>query len=161
MVDAPPDQEGRSPTAYNGPHKTGALRRRWFLFALLVLILASGMLGWPWISRQRDRRQWLQLAQQGRYAEVESHLKTLLEGAPRDVPVLRALAIGQMNNGNMAAEPYLDQWCALSPGDAEAFKRRMELRRRLGRDPEALADGLHVLQADPEDLEVRREVCKL
>jgi tetratricopeptide (TPR) repeat protein len=161
MIEAPSDQEGRPPNPDSGVQRTAFSRRRRFL-AVLVLLLAAGLWGWPWLTRQLDRRKWLRTAEQGGYAEVEPHLKRLLERNPHDIPVLRVLAIAHMESGNMAAaEPYLESWCALRPGDTEPFRRRMELRRRLGRDREALGDGLRVLEADPEDLEVRREVCKL
>lgn len=71
-----------------------------------------------------------------------------------------------------AGEKYLSRWCELRPSDARPFQLRMDLRHRTARGlwsqadrlrmmEAALADGRRVLDVDPTNDPVRREVAWL
>jgi tetratricopeptide (TPR) repeat protein len=108
------------------------------------------------------RADGLKLAKQNRLREAEPLLEQAYDRRPDDVAVLRALAGVKAAAGKpKEAEAFLTQWCNLSPDDSEPFTERMKLRID-GRDfPNALRDGQHILERDPQNNDVRRDVAKM
>lgn len=144
----------------------------WLLLAS-VLILLGVALFWPWGATTDRRDEGLRLAGAGRLAEAEPLLMAAAERNPDDADVVAALAVAKLGSPDAgAAEQYLTRWCELRPEEARPFQLRMDLRHRVARgrasradrrrDQEAaLADGRRVLELDPVNDPVRREVAWL
>jgi tetratricopeptide (TPR) repeat protein len=148
---------------------------RWVVvFLLAVALVALGVaIFWPWGTTPDRREEGLRLAGQGRLEEAEPLLVAAAERNPDDADVVAALAVAKLGGPDAAAaERYLSRWCDLRPAEARPFQLRMDLRHRVARgrasradrlrDQEAaLADGRRVLELDPANDSVRREVAWL
>jgi tetratricopeptide (TPR) repeat protein len=148
--------------------------RFWLLAALGVIAALSGIaIYWWWDSTPDRRDEALRLAQQGHVAEAEPLLIAALERNANDVEVVAALARIKLGGSDqVAGEKYLSRWCELRPSEARPFQLRMDLRHRTARGlwstadrlrmmETALADGRRVLELDPTNDPVRREVASL
>ncbi len=143
----------------------------WVFFG--VLILLGVVIFWPWGATPDRRDEGLRLAGDGRLAEAEPLLIAAAEQNPDDADVVAALAVAKLGSPHAAAaEQYLTRWCELRPAEARPFQLRMDLRHRVARgrasradrrrDQEAaLTDGRKVLELDPANDLVRREVAWL
>lgn len=163
MTPSAEDQAG-CPAPPSAPATRSLLRsRRWLAVALIAgaALAASTFLGWPWLQGRLERRQGLRLAQQGRFADAEPLLQRALERRPDDLTVVKALVLGQLDADKLTkAEMSLGRWCALRPRDAEPFRRRLHLWLQLKRVPLALADGQHVLELEPDQDALRKQVTQ-
>jgi len=140
---------------------TRTSRLRWLVPALVLLTAAGLFAAWQAFP-DLDRRNGLQLAEQQRFAEAEPFLQRALEHQPKDVEVLRALAQGEFAANQLDdAERDLTRWCALRPRETEPFQKRMELRLQRRQFPQALEDGQHLLELDPNNQEVGRLVVPM
>jgi tetratricopeptide (TPR) repeat protein len=140
--------------------------------AAAAVVLGVALYGW-WGHAPARRGEALGLASQGRLAEAEPLLVAALERDGKDVEVVAALALAKLGSSDArAAETYLSRWCALRPAEARPFHLRMDLRHRVARGmvmqadrlrtmQEALSDGRRVLEIDPDNDPVRREVAWL
>ncbi len=126
----------------------------------LALLAAGGFLGWRWYQHQSERQQGLQLAQHDRFADAEPRLKRVLERAPNDVAVLKALALGKLAVEPAEAEVYASRWCALQPDSAEPYRLRMIIWARLKRLPQAVTDGQRLLEMEPGNDPLRLQVAQ-
>lgn len=141
--------------------------------ALVAVVLAAALLAGRWLYARVQRHEALRLADAGRFAEAEPLLRKALARDAGDAEVLAALALGSLAASEAgAAEEYLSRWCELRPDEARPHRLRMDLRHRtaraergaagrLRRMGEALADGRRVLELEPGNDEVRREVVWL
>jgi predicted Zn-dependent protease len=131
------------------------------LVLFLGLVLAvGGVLGWRlWLAHQRQRA--LDQAREGDFEAAAPALHRALERSPDDVPILEELVRGHLKTDDkVAALPLLDRWCRLRPEDAEPFRLRMQALRQT-KPAGALADGLHLLQRNPQDVGLRLRVAGL
>src|SRR5260370_39073047 len=132
-------------------------RARLLLILALLAALAVAFAGWSWVAGL-DRRQGLQLAAQSRFAEARPFLERALAHRPRDWEVVKVLALGQLDADEVTeAEGLLTQWSELRPGDAEPFKRRLELHLRQRKFPQALEDGRRILELEPENIQIGKQ----
>jgi tetratricopeptide (TPR) repeat protein len=128
----------------------------------VILLAVAGLFAAWQAFPDLDRRNGLQLAKEQRFAEAEPYLERALERKPGDVEVLRALALGELAANDLdQAEQHLTRWCALRPREAEPFQHRMDLRLQRRQFPQALEDGQHLLELDPNNQEVGRNVVPL
>lgn len=147
---------------------------RWRAALAVVGVLLGGIaIWWRWGGTPDRREESLQLAKQGRLAEAEPLLLASLERDGNDAEVVSALALAKLGGTDAAAaERYLSKWCELRPAEAKPFQLRMDLRHRLARGMRnptarvrvmetALADGRRVLEIEPANDPVRREVVWL
>ena len=137
-----------------------AQRLRWYLVAA-ALVAAAIILGLQGRSLQhtREREQALQLSRQGQFDAAEPLLLKCLERDPHDVPVLRALALGNLRaNRYWKIREYLGRWCALQPDQVEPHALRCDWAYRQGHSAQALADAERVLELQPDDLDRMRIV---
>jgi tetratricopeptide (TPR) repeat protein len=141
---------------------------------VLALVAAGAVVALPSLLGRRDRPGARWLVPQGHFADTEPLLRRALERNPNDLDVIRALARGHHDAGQLAeAEPYLGRWCDLRPGEAEPFQRRLDVRHKLGRLhaptqtekqrllQAALADGQRALELEPNNEPVAQEVIWL
>jgi Tfp pilus assembly protein PilF len=140
---------------------------------ILLAAAAVALAGGYRLVTRGERHAALRFAREGRFAEAEPLLQKVLARDAGDVEVLAALAVGKLGgNEPAAADEYLTRWCDLSPREARPYRLRMDLRHRLGRGERgtaerlrllgrALADGQHVLELEPDNDAVRREVAWL
>ena len=138
------------------------------LLALVVAFVAGGG-----FRDQSKRETGLAWAKSGRSAEAEPLLDSAYERNRQDLEVVSALAHVKLKGPDPAsAEPVLTRWCELAPGEALPVRLRMDLRHRLARGQwshadrlrlveGAFADGRRVLELDPGNDAVRREVAWL
>jgi tetratricopeptide (TPR) repeat protein len=150
-----------------------ALTRRWLLSgALLLAAVAAALLTSRWLHARSERQEALRLAGLGRFTQARPLLDSALARDPRDVEVLTQLALGTLTDEPDAAEGYLTRWSALRPGEPQPYRLRMALRHERGRRErsaaeqlrllgEALDDGQRVLELEPDDDRIRREVVWL
>jgi predicted Zn-dependent protease len=104
----------------------------------------------------------LHLAEVGQFGEAEPLLLQLHERHPRDVEVVRALAIGYAGARRFAeTEHFMDCWCQLQPGASEPFRRRMEMRLNTRQPEQAYEDVQRILVLDTQDTTLRREEVRL
>ena len=138
--------------------------------AVIAVVVAAY---WRWDATPDRRDEALALAKRGRLAEAEPLLLAALERDGGDAEVVAALALAKLGGTDAAAaEQYLSRWCELRPTEARPFQLRMDLRHRTARGKvlhadrhremeAALADGRRVLELDPANDAVRREVTWL
>jgi predicted Zn-dependent protease len=134
------------------------------MLAVLVLAgVAAGIGFWVRSAQQtRERKESLRLYQLGRFADARPLLQRAFERNPDDQEVVKALAIGCFDAHEFAeAEPYLDGWCALQPGQTEPFLRRLELAVQRGKVDQAVEDGEHLLELEPGNPTLRQRVLFL
>jgi tetratricopeptide (TPR) repeat protein len=136
------------------------------LAVLLAVVGAAAVAGWYGVrtwNRSAERDAALELARSGRADEAVPALKRCLDRDPDDPEVLRALVETLTRTDTLVAEvePYLDRWCALQPDDPEPFRQRADLRFRLGRREDALADARRVLELAPGDHATRQRAAGL
>ena len=140
----------------------------------LVVVIALAGLGYWLANSEPDRREEaLRLAKQGKLAEAEPLLVRVIERDANDAEALAALAVAKLGGTDpAAAEQYLSRWCDLRPTESRPFQLRMDLRHSTARGMKlhadrirmmdtALADGRRVLELDPSNDAVRREVAWL
>jgi predicted Zn-dependent protease len=129
--------------------------------AIVVVVGAALWLGPRFLGGERGYA--LALAEAQRFDEAEPTLIRIFESDPNDLTVAVALATGHLSSNRLVAdaEPYLTRWCELEPANIAPFKLRMDLWLRLKRSDRALADGLRVLEQEPENFELRRTVAWL
>jgi predicted Zn-dependent protease len=130
--------------------------------ALLALLALVGSFGWWYLHREGERRAALELAGQKRFNEARPLLLGLYERDPEDLAVVRALALGSRDAGELAeAEKFLDRWCQLRPDAPEPFQERFEFRLKQQQLTQAVADAEAVLRFKPADYSLRKEVVRL
>jgi tetratricopeptide (TPR) repeat protein len=155
------------PTAESlGPGRPAPAQRHWCLWALLgaILVLLGAGVYYLWQNRQnwRERETALRLAEADLFDEAEPVLRRAWQLYPHDWQVARALAVGYIRSDREAkAEPCVSRWCALRPDAVEPFRLRFALYQDLQRPEQAIADGLRVLELDPANADVCRDVVRL
>lgn len=130
--------------------------------AAIVVVVGAALWLWPrFLGGERGRA--LALVEAQRFDEAEPTLIRIFENDPNDLTVAVALATGHLSSNRLVAdaEPYLTRWCALEPANVAPFKLRMDLWLRLKQSDRALADGLHVLEREPDNFELRKTVAWL
>jgi Tfp pilus assembly protein PilF len=158
-------------------HPSAANRPRWkrrvAIPAVAVLVVGVAVLGGRWQRAVSDRADGLRLAQDGKAAEAEPLLLAALDRDGADAEVLAALARLKFKGPDPAsALPLLTRWCDLKPEEAEPYRLRMDLRHRTARGrwgaadrlrdmEQAADDGRRVLELEPANDAVRREVAWL
>jgi tetratricopeptide (TPR) repeat protein len=131
--------------------------------ALACVVLGGACYGvWRYnryLQAWQDRKEGLRLAELGQFEEAEPLLKNAVAANANDLEAIKALVVGYQSRSRAAdGEEYLTRWCSLEPRDAEPFKRRMGLFQRMGKLPEALADADHILQLEPDNEEIQRQL---
>jgi tetratricopeptide (TPR) repeat protein len=148
--------------ASDAPAKTSPLRPS-IAVVFITMIAGGGMIAWrTW--RQMDARvAALTLAEGNHPAEALSALEAILARDPHDVEVLSAIISARIRSSGLAIdqEPLLDRLCALTPNDPTPLRIRSELRGRIGRKADALADALTVVELEPNDHATRRRAAWL
>jgi predicted Zn-dependent protease len=130
------------------------------LAGAILIVLAAVLAFWVWRWEPPDRENGLTLFKAGRFADAEPHLVQALQRKPDDFAVVQALAVGNlMVNKPEQAESYLNQWCALRPQDPEPFRFRLTMRLNDRRVTEALPDGEHLLELEPNKIEVHSQMA--
>lgn len=130
---------------------------------ILVLLLAGAAAGtWLVMGRGPDRRQVLEMVQQGRWKEAEPLLRRLVEKRPEDREVLRSLCEATARLGKVEnLGPLLEQWRRLDPTDAEPLRIGM-VHYRAGKDEARELEYARALAAlHPDDLDVQRRIAQL
>jgi predicted Zn-dependent protease len=126
--------------------------------ALLVVIA----LVWIQFRQRRERDDALHQASAGKFADVEQRLRHTLDRNPADADAARALALGTLALDRLGeSETYFERWRLARPNDPQPYRERMQLWARLERAPAALEDGLRVLELDPADGAMRKQVVGL
>jgi predicted Zn-dependent protease len=140
---------------------------------LAVVIVTATILGWRAQRATADRADGLRLAGEGKGVEAEPRLVAAWDRDGADAEVAAALARLKLASADPAtALPYLTRWCELRSDDPKPFQLRMDLRHRIARGrwaaadrlkdmDDAAGDGQHVLEIDPSNDAVRREVAWL
>jgi tetratricopeptide (TPR) repeat protein len=143
------------------------LRRRalWSAFGLAAAA-AVALGGWYVVQasqRAEARDAALKPVRDGRYADAIPGLQSYLDRYPDDAEALHGLVACLIKTGAMMAEvePYLDRLIALRPDAPEPLRARADLRNRVGRKGEALADALRALEIAPGHHPTRRLVAWL
>jgi Tfp pilus assembly protein PilF len=150
-------------------------RFRWRggLVAVFLVAAVGGLVFWLATSEPDRRDEALRLAKQGKLAEAEPLLERAVERDGHDAEAVAALALAKLGGTDTAAaEKHLSRWCELRPTEARPVQLRMDLRHRTARGmwsradrialmESALADGQRVLELNPTDDVVRREVAWL
>jgi predicted Zn-dependent protease len=125
------------------------------------------------VAEPNPREAALRLAKEGKLADAEPLLVRAAERDGTDAEVIAELAMAKLGGTDAdAAHRYLSRWCELRPTEARPFQLRMDLRHRTARGMRspadrvrmmeaALADGRRVLELDPGNDAVRREVVWL
>jgi predicted Zn-dependent protease len=141
----------------NALHPSRSRWPRWtVLVAMFGLLALAAAIGWRWFQDRADRAQALDLARQNRFDTAEPLLLSLYERHPRDVEIVRALALGYFGARRYPeAEPFLNRWCELRPEEPEPYRRRFDLWMKQENVALALADAEQVLKRDPNDFEIR------
>ena len=113
-------------------------------------------LGWRLAQDQAEHGQGLRLAARGQFDAAEPLLARSNERNPRDVDVVRALAVGHLSARHATeAEAFLNRWCELRPDDPEPYRRRLELWTKQQKAAQLVADARQVLRFDPNDFRTR------
>jgi tetratricopeptide (TPR) repeat protein len=143
------------------------------LLAVAVLAAAAAaVLGWRWQQASARRDEGLRLARAGHFADAAPLLRQAFDRDRDDAEVVTALAEGAWRAGDPDAEEYLTRWCELRPREVKPYRMRMDLRHRTALGKWAAADklrvmegavddGRRVLELDPGNDEVRRELAGL
>jgi tetratricopeptide (TPR) repeat protein len=130
------------------------------VLAAVAVVAAAAAGGW-WLHGRLQRDRGLDLAHQGRFADAEPLLRQAVVRDPSDAEVVKALAAGCLDVNQLTeAEQYCNRWCALRPNDPESYLRRMELWRRLQRIEDALPDARRVVELQPDNDDVHRQVVE-
>jgi predicted Zn-dependent protease len=138
--------------------------RQWLIF--IVGIVGLGAAGWyfwrEWQATTEAQRGF-DLVQERRYLEARDILSKSYQRSPRSATVAANYAQALIHTGAIAAdvERVLSRWCELEPDNPEPFKLRMDAWNRLGDRSRALADGLRVLELDPDNDSLRKNVVWL
>ena len=150
--------------------------RRWFLRGGLVVVLALttvAWVGWERLEARRAGQEGVRLAQHGRFGDAEPKLRVALKHDPDNIELLRALALGLLGTENPTeADLVLTHWCQVHPEQAEPYRLRMDLRHQSAQQAKpvseqqrlkelALADGLYVIELDPDDDSTAKRVVWL
>lgn len=143
-------------------------RSRRAVRVLVILLLLAGLVGGGWYfirlsNRSQDQVAALKLVTERKYAEAIPALRQCLEEDPDNPVLLEGLVASLMKSGALVVEvePVLDRLCALRPDDLTALRLRLDLRQKLGRKDDALADALRILELSPQDHAVRRTAAGL
>jgi hypothetical protein len=131
---------------------------------VLVAVFAfGGFITWRTWRHSEARVAALKLAEGPRPADAIPALEAILARNPDDVEVLSAMISARIRSRGLAIdqEPDLDRLCSLSPGDPTPLRIRSELRVRIGRKADALADALRVVELEPNDHTTRRRAAWL
>jgi predicted Zn-dependent protease len=150
------------PKAGAAPPRT----RRWQWVVFVAGLLALGAGGWyfwrEWQAMSEARRG-IELVRVQRYADALPILRKAYERSPRDISVVANLVQALIASGSLATgvEPILSRWCELEPDNPEPFKLRLDAWNKVGDRGRALADGLRVLELEPENDAVRKNVAWL
>src|SRR5690348_13393196 len=108
---------------------------------LPVVFVLSGLVGlgyyghnlWQVYRHSAERAATLKLAKLKGYGTARDELLLALERDPRDVEVIREIAVGcYLNLFWPDAAKYLTRWCELDPSSAEAHLFRLRFWRELG-----------------------------
>lgn len=145
-----------------------------------MVLLATGLVvvgltyfAWRWQDARSVRAEGLRLAGEAKWAAAEPYLERAYARDANDLDVVVDLSRAKLKGADPAsAEPYLSRWCELSPTNPFAFQVRMDLRHRIARGmwtaadrlrwmESAAADGLRVLELEPGNDQVRRELAWL
>lgn len=150
------------------PIVSGSRSRGWRAGALLAAIVLLGCAAisvvreWRNAAAQGRRRAALALVRADRFADAAPLLQEALRRNPRDREVLQALALGHVTSNQPAeAEAALTRWGEAEPRNPKPLLLRMDLWNRLGRREAALADGLRLLELQPENDTIERGVVAL
>ncbi len=139
----------------------GRGRRRLLIGVTVAALVAGAVFGVRWLQAGIERREALRLARDGAFADAEPALRRALERDPRDPEVIKALALGHLAADQpLEAEEFLESWCALSPGDAEPVRRRLDLCLRMKRLPSALEHARRLLELDPDNHALRLQAAQ-
>ena len=141
---------------------------------LAILAVAVGVIVYRVaVAEPNPRAAALRLVQEGKLADAEPLLVRAAELDGTDAEVIAALAMAKLGGTDAdAADLYLSHWCELRPTEARPFQLRMDLCHRTARGMRAptdrvrmmeiaLTDGRRVLELDPGNDAVRREVVWL
>ena len=113
-----------------------------------IILLAAW--AWPSYRLHSLRARALHLSAHGHSAAAEPLLHEALQGRGDDLEVLQALALAQLEANKLSElDETLTRCCELRPDDPEPLKRLFELRLRLGRREQAIADGQRLLKLEP------------
>lgn len=127
-----------------------------------LLALAAVVLGVAavWSQRRAERVNAVRLALEGQLSRAEPVLLAVLKRHPEDVAVLRALALGRLNQGELAGvEDPLNRWCALRPDDPEPHLTRVTLALQRDLIPEAIEAAQTALALQPDNRELRERLA--
>jgi thioredoxin-like negative regulator of GroEL len=133
---------------------------------LVALALVGALAVGLWFSRpqaqaQRERTRGLELAARGQYETAEPLLQRALQADANDFEVLEALARNRLAADKpQDALPYADRCCDLRKDSTGPLKLRVEVLRRVPHVPRAGADGMRVLELDPEDDAFRLDLAQ-
>lgn len=163
-----------TPPRTNPAVPASGARARWRAALAAAALLVGAVVYYRQSDPTPDRRdEALRLARQGRLAEAEPLLLAAVERDGTDAEAVAALALAKLGGADAAAaEQYLSRWCELRPAEARPFQLRMDLRHRAARGmvvtadrlrmmETALSDGRRVLEIEPANDPVRREVVWL
>src|SRR5262249_44107403 len=122
----------------------GPRGKRYVAIAATGLLIAGVVVfGWRWHRAQSDRSDGLLLARDGKLAEAGPLLPRARAREAAAVEALAALPrVKRASSAPASALPFLTKWCDLKPGEAEPFRRRMDLRHRIARGRWNAADRL-------------------
>lgn len=142
-----------------------AARPNWRTPALVfacVLLVGGGAALFLLDRTSRDRRDGLAAAKAGKFKEAEPQLKKALEREPDAVDVVEALARGYLKEDDATnADAFLAKWVELRPKDIEPRKMRYEFLTKAKRNEDVYAEGKKLLELDPGNTQLRREVVQL
>jgi predicted Zn-dependent protease len=144
--------------------RPAAPRLRWWGIAAAVVgaLTLAGVCAWPWLHEWAELREALRLAEENRFDEAEPLLLRLHEHRPRNVAVVRALALGYYDARQLTAtERFLDRWCQLQPKATEPYRRRLQFLMMQQKVLPAITDAKHLLELKPTDSETRKSLTEL
>jgi tetratricopeptide (TPR) repeat protein len=131
---------------------------------VLVLAAAATAAGWWWrtVHHTRTREEALRLSRQGEFTKAEPLLLRAVAHDADDADVVKALAQGYLAAQQLPqAETYLNRWCALRPDQAEPLGVHMDMAHELGKPDQVIADGLRLLELEPDKPQTQRRVISL
>jgi len=137
-------------------------QRRSLFIVLSGLLVVGALVAWPRLELRLSRRNALQLVHQGRFADAEPVLVRVLARDANDLEVVKALALGDIEAGELAeAGPYLERWCDLQPEDPVPWHSRFDVHLRLGQRDQALTAGQRVIELEPGNAEFGQKIVFL